>query len=380
MPSSDSDPMQPATSNCSRRSRSGAWHATKGAAEQSSLTGMPWRVASSSASGERLGDEGAVRGQVRGDPARPRRRRDLDQVRAGERFAAADRDVKDVGAGQCVQAREPFPERQVAPARQRRALLVAVGAGEVAAPGEREMRLDRCFERLARRLAPERRRRDPELAGELLVDVCEDGRVVERHDGAEPLMPPAWRRRAGAQDVRVPLLPKRWARTAAANDSTAPDATRLHRKTTTVVPTLEEFGLKPSFSLRTLPRSGRAEASAEARPAVPTPGSSARSFPRSMPIPSPTARSSDMEPPAFQTELQSSELRVEEGKEREGVDDAGRHGQRRQRSKGGRETDVPPWRPQTERSTQAGGKADGHQLARHPGEEDEERGGRRLDR
>src|SRR5437870_4878529 len=258
------------------------------------------------------------------------------------------------------------------------------------------MRLDRRLERLALRLAPERRRWNPELACQLLVDVREDGRVVERHDGAESLMPPAWRRRAGAQDAPVPLFLKRWARTAAVNDSTAPDATRLHKKTTTVVPTLEELGLKPSLSLSTLPRSGRADASAEASPAVPTPGSSARSFPRSraggdvedsslprsgiVPFPSPTAISSDMELPAFQTGLQSSELRVEKGKECKGVDDAGRHGQCRQRSKGGRETHVPPSRIQTGRPPRAGGKADAPAPPRHAGEKDEGHGSRRLDR
>src|SRR5207302_1103465 len=161
------------------------------------------------AGGERLGHEGAVRGEVWRDPARPRRPGDLEQIRAGERLAAADRHVEDARAGERVEAR-----------------------------------------------------------------------VVERHDGAESLVPPA-RGARGAHVAPFARFPKRWARTAAVNDSTAPDATRLHRKTTTVVPTLDEFGLKPSFSLRTLPRRGLADASAEARPAVPTPGSSARSFPGS---------------------------------------------------------------------------------------------------
>ncbi|TMA57315.1 MAG: hypothetical protein E6J75_07910 [Deltaproteobacteria bacterium] len=56
------------------------------------------------AGGERLGDEGAVRGEVRRDPARPRRPGDVEQIRAGERLAAADRHVEDARAGERVEA------------------------------------------------------------------------------------------------------------------------------------------------------------------------------------------------------------------------------------------------------------------------------------
>src|SRR4051812_42653530 len=44
-------------------------------------------------------------------------------------------------------------------------------------------------------------------------------------------------------------------------------------KTTTVVPTLEEFGLKPRRSFRTFPRGGPA-AAARSRPAAPSDGTS----------------------------------------------------------------------------------------------------------
>src|SRR2546430_1896195 len=233
--------MQPATSNRSRRSASGAWQAMNGAAGQSSFTGMPCR------------------------------RGDVEQVRAGERLAAADRDVEHPRAGERVQTRQPFRERQVVVGRPRRAVLVAVGAGQVAAPREREVRLLRRLEGFARRLFPERRRRNAEVLRELLVDVRQEWRLVERHDRAEALVPPPRRHASPVRRLN------RWARTAAVNDRTAPDATRLQRNTTTVVPTLDEFGLKPSFSLRMRPRSGRSDAAASASPAVPMSGRSARS-------------------------------------------------------------------------------------------------------
>src|SRR5262249_11473084 len=154
-----------------------------------------------------------------------------------------------------VEPRRPRREVELARRRVGAARRVAVRAAERAAARDREVSLGRRGEGLARLRVPERRRRDPELDREGAVDPREEGRRLEGDDRAEPLVPPARRRRrartralahatgppAGASpgETGGVAREKRWASTPAARANAAPDATMPQTKTTTVVPTLE---------------------------------------------------------------------------------------------------------------------------------------------